>query len=445
MKEKFNILYKNFVPTCSELVSAYREGNRFYGVLNCKIHGEYSKRGDDLKHRGCKNCNRERIKREYDENWKKECSIIHNNKYDYSETEVGDVLTYSSIRCKSCNTTFEQTPASHKTGRGCINCSAKIRGISRRNDINFVQNKAKEIGFNYNFKNSIYITCKDDIEIICDKGHTFFQSPDELLNAEHGCYICSKAGTSKQEKELFNFISRYYKCDSNNRKVLDGKELDIYIPSRKVGIEYNGLYWHANDKIKTSHFDKLNLASNKNTHLIFIYENDWLTKQEAVKNKIKDNLKIKDNDFIEVHFKDLNIYKSNESDIDNLFRESSLEPLLQRDGYYVMKLNEEIIGMASYREKDKGSLITEVLRPLHSTQTDYYDNFIKYFQNEREAFKILASLDWLDDLFLKNLNVEFDKLVKNVDYYIENNTLKKESGKNNLKTLTKAGYAIYKL
>ena len=33
--------------------------------------------------------------------------------------------------------------------------------------------------------------------------------------------------------------------DCNNKTVLDGKEIDIYLPEYKIGIEFNGDYWHS--------------------------------------------------------------------------------------------------------------------------------------------------------------------------------------------------------
>ena len=33
--------------------------------------------------------------------------------------------------------------------------------------------------------------------------------------------------------------------ESNNRSILNGKELDIYIPSKNIAIECNGVYWHS--------------------------------------------------------------------------------------------------------------------------------------------------------------------------------------------------------
>lgn len=47
--------------------------------------------------------------------------------------------------------------------------------------------------------------------------------------------------TSHYEREIAEYIGTNL-CELNNRTVLDGKEIDIYIPSKKLGIEVNGTY-----------------------------------------------------------------------------------------------------------------------------------------------------------------------------------------------------------
>lgn len=51
-------------------------------------------------------------------------------------------------------------------------------------------------------------------------------------------------GTSIKEQTLFFYVQKYYP-DALNRVLYDGVgELDIFIPSLNLGIEYDGLYWH---------------------------------------------------------------------------------------------------------------------------------------------------------------------------------------------------------
>lgn len=61
-----------------------------------------------------------------------------------------------------------------------------------------------------------------------------------------GCPNCSKSSTSFPEQALFYYIKKYF-GDSVNRDLSNGFELDIYIPSKKIGIEYDGIRWHNSD------------------------------------------------------------------------------------------------------------------------------------------------------------------------------------------------------
>lgn len=65
---------------------------------------------------------------------------------------------------------------------------------------------------------------------------------------------------SKAEIEIMNFVKGLgFECYPD-RKILQGKEIDIYVPSKRVGIEYNGLLWHrewGGNKPKDYHYNKM--------------------------------------------------------------------------------------------------------------------------------------------------------------------------------------------
>ena len=72
-----------------------------------------------------------------------------------------------------------------------------------------------------------------------------------------------------------------------DREVLDGKELDIYNAELKIAIEYCGLHWH-NEKMlgenrKDIHYFKYKKCAEKGIHLITVFEDEWVNKQEQVK------------------------------------------------------------------------------------------------------------------------------------------------------------------
>lgn len=69
---------------------------------------------------------------------------------------------------------------------------------------------------------------------------------------------------------------------TNVRGIIGGKELDIYIPSLKMGIECNGIHWHSN-LYKTNHYhiDKFLDCQAKNIRLITLWE-DWIFNKPSI-------------------------------------------------------------------------------------------------------------------------------------------------------------------
>lgn len=100
------------------------------------------------------------------------------------------------------------------------------------------------------------------------------------------------AYSSKGEEEIREFVkslgfepTKYVIGQGNNRF-----ELDIYIESNKIAIEYNGLYYHArngiNRRSKNYHFNKSSLAYSKGIDLIQIWEDQWKNQKEILKDII---------------------------------------------------------------------------------------------------------------------------------------------------------------
>lgn len=76
-------------------------------------------------------------------------------------------------------------------------------------------------------------------------GHTWQASVYHVV-AGRGCPICNRESkTSFPEQAVYYFVKKYYKDAINGDRHL-GRELDIYIPSEKTAIEYDGQRWHQN-------------------------------------------------------------------------------------------------------------------------------------------------------------------------------------------------------
>jgi len=72
----------------------------------------------------------------------------------------------------------------------------------------------------------------------------------------------------------------------NSRGLIPPYEIDIYIPEIRLGIEFNGLYWHsdlAGNKDSDYHQQKLLLALQNNIQLIQIFEDEWRDQEDIIK------------------------------------------------------------------------------------------------------------------------------------------------------------------
>jgi len=106
------------------------------------------------------------------------------------------------------------------------------------------------------------------------------------------CPSCFPSPKSTQQTNIYNYINNILKVPAsmNLRKPLKGQEIDVYIPSKKIGFEYHGLYWHteiSGGKERQYHINKLHAAQSNNINLIQIFEDEWLNKQQIVKARIR--------------------------------------------------------------------------------------------------------------------------------------------------------------
>ena len=129
----------------------------------------------------------------------------------------------------------------------------------------------------------------------CEKGHEYKTNiglfHNRLSHKINTCTICYPefSLSSDKENDLMNFIKENYidKIIKNDRKILNGQELDIYLPEINVAFEYNGLYWHSNIyKDNQYHINKVSRCLENNIHLFNIWEDDWVYNNDEIKNLI---------------------------------------------------------------------------------------------------------------------------------------------------------------
>lgn len=95
----------------------------------------------------------------------------------------------------------------------------------------------------------------------CPFGHSYQAWLNNRCGQSHsGCPICDKENhTSFPEQALYYYIKQCFPDAVNSDRSIPGVELDVYIPSIKTAIEYDGFNWHKNNTYE----QKKNLACHK--------------------------------------------------------------------------------------------------------------------------------------------------------------------------------------
>ena len=137
-------------------------------------------------------------------------------------------------------------------GSGCLYCSNK-KILPGYNDLSTINPElAKEWNYEKNgclTPEMFAVNSGKNVWWKCQKGHEW-QAVIARRNYGTACPICnSERHTSFPEYALVYYLKKYG-LDVIHSYKEEGYELDIYIPSKKIAIEYDGDYWHKNKKQK---------------------------------------------------------------------------------------------------------------------------------------------------------------------------------------------------
>ena len=210
----------------------------------CPKHGEFWQQAychTNLK-QGCPKCygNTKKTTEKFIEDAKK----IHGDKYDYSKVEYKNNRTKVCIICP-IHGEFWQTPKEHLKGSGCLECSyISLKEKQKLGNDEFIK-RANDIHYGkYDYSKVEYINYETPVCIICPKHGEFWQTPHSHLNGVECPYCANEIYT--REERLYRIILEEVKDEVIRWKKFkwlrykNPMSLDIYLPSKKIGIEYQG-------------------------------------------------------------------------------------------------------------------------------------------------------------------------------------------------------------
>lgn len=245
----------------------------------------------------------------------------------------------------------------------------------------------------------------------CNKcGEEFTNSLVNIVNGK--CFNCSPGGSKGQEEVALFVESLGFEINRNDRHTLINKqELDIYVPSRKFAIEYNGLYWHCVlNKPTLYHHLKSTCCINQNISLFHIYEDEWRDKQDIVKSMIMHKLGVTPN---KIYACKTTVKQLTNNERKTFFSKNHIEDDSWCTHAFGLIYNNEIISAISAREKDK---TIEIIKFCCKLQTQIPGAFSKLLNQ----IKLLAqenNIHTIKSIFDSRLGISYvyeqNKFIKN--------------------------------
>lgn len=154
------------------------------------------------------------------------------------------------------------------------------------------------------------------------------------------------------EKFIKDILDEYsIEYITNNRTILGGKELDIFIPTRNIAIECNGVYWHSMYDSKY-HYNKWKICRDKGIQLLTIWE-DWITnKPEIVRSIILSKLGIYKET---IGASKCKVKKVNSRDTRKFLDENHIQGFCNSTYKYGLYYNDELVAIMLFSKENNAS------------------------------------------------------------------------------------------
>ena len=404
-------------------------------IIGCEKHGWQTVLPNTIVYgkSGCTHCGRDRseaAKFRTFESVIKQAKEVHGDLYNYDKiSNYKDKKTKYILTCKN-HGDFEQTIDGHLSGKGCNKCGIINGGIKSRLTQEEVLRRCVEThGDKYDYSLVEYKTDRDNIKIVCSKHGIFNQTAVNHYKGS-GCPKCA-GKISKAELEIQEFISQYVEIIKGNRKITgDGKEIDIYIPSKNIAIEYNGLYFHSDKFQETNyHLDKTKKCEEKGIKLIHIFEDEWEYKKEIVKSRILNLIGKTPN---KIFARNTEIREVESKEAMKFLNDNHLQGKFGAKVKLGLYYNNELVSLMTFGDlrknlgstKEIGSYeLFRFCNKLNTTVIGGASKLLKHFEKNYKPISIISYADkrWSQGDLYENLNFNLEGTSKPNYFYIKGN------------------------
>lgn len=236
---------------------------------------------------------------------------------------------------------------------------------------------------------------------------------------------------SSYEREIGDFIKSLDIEHEVNRQILIGKEIDILIPSLKLGIEFDGLKWHTESfgkKDRNYHLNKTKLCNEKGYGLIHIFEDEYVNNKELVLNKLKHILG-KDNNLMKVAGRKVNVKEVYMNDAKNFLDKFHIQGFYRSTVYLGSFYHDKLVAVMCFKNGNVSNESWELTR--FATDSNYIyqgvgGKMFSYFVKKYEPNMVISFADrrwtpWSNNNLYTKLGFTLENITKpDYRYYNEN-------------------------
>ena len=248
----------------------------------------------------------------------------------------------------------------------------KVRESLLTNNYELMENYTKGKAYDEN-DNFITWTKYDIKHLTC--GHIFKNDLHDIDNIKCGqCYPYQSSGELRLKQIVVELTSEEILTNSRGG-LIPFKEIDIFIPSLNIALEYNGGYWHSmvhKSIYKNYHKNKTEQCLKKDIRLYHVWE---YSNENIVKYIIKNKLGLADNKYFarKLKLKEVKI-----KDRRNFFCTNHLHGDVNASLSLGLYLDDELLQCISFRKHKEGIEIARLATKLDCVVVGGFSKLLKY-------------------------------------------------------------------
>lgn len=227
-----------------------------------------------------------------------------------------------------------------------ISIAYNKRLMGKRLSSDEIETRIDTIGFdlvddNYKSRKGSHLSVR------CRKCHGIQQRTLYSIESTEKCFLCSPRETAGHA-EILEFIrSMAPDTLSNDRQIISPLELDIAVPSRRLSVEFNGLYWHSEiHRGRDYHADKTRAATDAGYRLIHIFEDEWRERRPIIESMLRHRLGLP---LRKVGARQCQVVKVNSKERAEFFKRSHIDGDVGASGSWGLRRDGELLACLSIR------------------------------------------------------------------------------------------------